>query len=168
MSQFISPVEWLQSALTMFMVANIIEHATTDARGQLWTCELSFYIPTRGLSGHQQLIHQMVRQMASRISAQCDTVSLCLVALQRICYHVPNYSHFKVEALRAGRLPVAQLSEWLATQNVMDVVKSSLIPDSCLFVVIILILFSEFFVFRSTCRFRSMIVPMLYVASRPF
>ena len=69
MSQFISLVEWLQSALTMFMVSNIIEHATTDARGQLWTCELSFYIPTRGLSGHQQLIHQMVRQMASRISA---------------------------------------------------------------------------------------------------
>jgi len=136
MSQFISPVEWLQSALTMFMLSNIIEHATTDARGQLWTCELSFYIATRGLSGHQQLIHQMVRQMASRISAQCDTVSLCLVALQRICYHVPNYSHFKVEALRAGCLPVAQLSEWLATQNMMDVVKSSLIPDSCLFVVL--------------------------------
>jgi hypothetical protein len=66
--------------------------------------------------------------MASRISAQCDTVSLCLVALQRICYHVPNYSHFKVEALRAGHLPVAQLSEWLAIQNAMDVVKSHWYP----------------------------------------
>jgi hypothetical protein len=147
MSQFISPVEWLQSALTLFMVSNIVENTTTDARGLLWTCELSFYIPTRGPSPHPQLIHRMGRQMASRISAQCDTVSLYLVALQRICYQVADYSDFKIQALHAGRLPVAQVSEMLATQNVMDVVKSSLIPDSCLFVVIILILFSVFFLF---------------------
>ena len=62
-----------------------------------------------------------------------------LVALQHICYQVPDFSHFKIEALRAGDVPVLQVSEYWASYNQMDVVKStSLIPESWLFIVLLL------------------------------
>ena len=56
-------------------------------------------------------------------------------ALRRICYDVPNFSHFKALALNAGDIPVPQASEWFASYNCADVVKWSLIPKSWLFVV---------------------------------
>ena len=61
--------------------------------------------------------------------------STCLEALRRVCYYVPDFSHFKALALNAGDIPVLQVSEWFASYNHADVVKWSLIPESWLFVV---------------------------------
>jgi len=113
----IAPIEWLQAALSLLMVSDIIENTTSANDGQTWTYELSFYMR----------------------SAQLSTVRNCLVALQHICYQVPDFSHFKIEALRAGDVPVPQVSEYWASYNQMDVVKStSLIPESWLFIVLLL------------------------------
>jgi hypothetical protein len=128
-SQFIDLVEWLQSALSLFNASEIVENTTSDAEGRLWTCELSFRIPTRGPSGRQQLIHRTGRQAVGKRFAQCHAVHLCLLALKCICIEVPDYSDFKVAALHAGG-PVAEVNENMARNNVMDVVKSSLIFTS--------------------------------------
>ena len=59
---------------------------------------------------------------------------------------MPDFSHFKIEALCAGDVPVPQVSEYWASYNHMDVVKStSLIPESWLFIVVIVIMISHFF-----------------------
>ena len=39
------------------------------------------------------------------ISAQFSVVRICLEALQRVCYDVPDFSHFKALALNAGDTP---------------------------------------------------------------
>lgn len=75
--------------------------------------------------------------MPNRISAEFCTVMLCLEALQCICYHVFDYSSFKVHAWRAGNKDVAQVTEMMVSYNQRDVEKSSMIFESCLFVVII-------------------------------
>jgi hypothetical protein len=70
------------------------------------------------------------------------------VALQHICYQVSDFSHFKIEALRVGDGPVPQVSEYWASYNQMDVVKSTvLIPELWLFIVVIVITISLFFLF---------------------
>ena len=46
----------------------------------------------------------------------------CVVALQRISYQVPDFLHFKIEALHASDVPVLQVSEYRASYNQMDVV----------------------------------------------
>lgn len=166
MSQTISPVDWLQSALGFFMVSDIVENMSTDERGLLWTCELSFDISTRGPSGHPQHIQQTSRWSLSRIIAQFDAVAFCLQALQCICYHMPDYSCFKMEALRAGNVPVAQVSEMFARHNQMDVVKSShWDPSRVIYYYYYWNNVLWFFLF-SACRFYSMSIPMLHVACR--
>jgi hypothetical protein len=83
--------------------------------------------------------------MLSRTSAQFSVVHNYLEALQHICYQVLDFSHFKIEALRAGDVPVPQVSEYWANYNHMDVVKStSLIPESWLFIVVTVIMISFF------------------------
>jgi hypothetical protein len=100
------------------------------------------------------------------IDAQFSAVRFCLEALRRVCYDVPDFSHFKALALNAGDIPVSQVSEWFASCNRDDVVKWSLIPESWLFVDYCLT-FSIFFVFvRTQLRFRNL--PMLHVVCRPF
>ena len=74
-------------------------------------------------------------QSSDVISAQLSVVRICLEALRRICYDVPDFSHFKALALNAGDIPVPQASEWFASYNHADVVKWSLIPELWLFVV---------------------------------
>ena len=77
--------------------------------------------------------------MPSRKSTQFSAECNYLVALQHICYQVPNFSHFKIEALRVGDVPVTQVGEYWASYNQMDVVKSmSLLLESCLFIVLLL------------------------------
>ena len=77
--------------------------------------------------------------MPSRRSAQFSAMCNYLVALQHICYQVPDFSHFKIEALRVGDVPVLQVSEYWASHNQMDVVKStSLIPELWLFIILLL------------------------------
>ena len=135
----ISPVERRQAALTLLMVSDIVENTTSDANGQTWMCELSFYIPLRLPSRHQEFIWRTGSLMPSRRSSQFSIVRNCLVALQHICYQMLDFSHFKIEALRAGNVPVLQVSEYWTSYNQMDVVKStSLIPESWLFVVLLL------------------------------
>ena len=139
MSQTIALIEWLQAALSLLMVSDIIENMASDDDGQTWTYELSFYIPSRLPSGHQEFIWRTGSRMPSRRSTQFSAVRNCLVALQHICYQVPDFSHFKIEALRAGDVPVPQVSEYWASYKQMDVVKSmSLITESWLFIVLLL------------------------------
>jgi len=144
----ISLVEWLQAALSLLMVSDIVENTTSADDGQTWTCELSFYIPSRLPLGHQEFIQQTGSWMPSRRSTQFSAVRNCLVALQHICQQEPNFSHFKIEALCAGDIPVPQVSEYWVSYNHMDVVKlMSLIPESWLFIVVIVITISHFFCF---------------------
>jgi hypothetical protein len=97
-----------------------------------------------------------------------SAVRNCLEAVQHICSQVPDFSHFKIEALHVGDVPVPQVSEYLASYNHIDVVKStSLIPESWLFIVVIVLTIYHFFVLPA-CRFGSMTLPMLHVACRPF
>jgi hypothetical protein len=117
---------WLREALHLLNVDDIVENMTPkDAPSQLFTCELSFHIPSRGPTGHQQLIRQTAAQRPSILSAQSLAVRQCLDALRRICYHVPDYSYIKFEALRAGDVLVPQVSKWMATHNHADVVNKS-------------------------------------------
>jgi hypothetical protein len=60
-------------------------------------------------------------------SAQFSAVRFCLEALRRVCYDVPDFSHFKALALNAGDIPISQASEMYASYNCADVVKWSLI-----------------------------------------
>ena len=69
------------------------------------------------------------------ISAQLSAERIYLEALGRICYDVPDFSHFKALALNVGDIPVPQASKWFASYNHADVVKWSLILESWLFVV---------------------------------
>jgi hypothetical protein len=67
-------------------------------------------------------------------SAQFSVAHFCLEALRRVCYDVPDFSHFKALALNAGDIPVPQASKMYASYNRADLVKWSLIPQSWLFV----------------------------------
>jgi hypothetical protein len=139
----------------------------SNASGRLWTCELSFYIPSRG-ANHQNLIHETGIPSPDVTSAQFSAVRFCLEALRRVCYDVPDFSHFKALALNAGDIPVLQASEMYASFNRADVVKWSLILSRGYLFFIIVITFSNFFVFFSACRLSSRTLPMLHVACRPF
>ena len=134
MSHTISPIDWLRTSLSWFFISDIVENTASNASGQLWTCELSFFIAVRG-SNHRNHIHRTGIQSSDVISAHLTTVHICLEALRRICYDVPDFSHFKALALNAGDIPVPQASEWFASYNNADVLKWSLIPESWLFVV---------------------------------
>jgi hypothetical protein len=107
--------------------------STTSAdNGATLTCELIFYIPSRSIPGHQEFIRRTGRRTLSRRGAQFSTVHDCLEALQHVCYHVPNFSHFKYEALLAGDIPVWQVCEHYASYNQTDVVKSTSLVMYCL------------------------------------
>jgi hypothetical protein len=110
MSQTISLIDWLRIALSWFFISDIVENTTSNASGQLWTCELSFFIPVRG-SNHRNHIHGTGIQSLDVISAQLSVVRMCLEALRRICYDVPDFSHFKALALNASDIPIPQASE---------------------------------------------------------
>ena len=94
----------------------------SNASGRLWTCELSFSIPLRG-ANHWNHIHETGRQSPDVTNAQFSAMRICLEALQRVCYDVPDFLHFKELALNAGDIPVPQASEWFASYNRADVVK---------------------------------------------
>ena len=48
---------------------------------------------------------------------------------------MPDFLHFKIEALHAGGVPVSQVSEYWVSYNQIDVVKSTSLPESWLFIV---------------------------------
>ena len=134
MSRTISPIDWLRTALSWFFISDIVENTTSNASGRLWMCELSFFIPVRG-SNHRNHIHVTGIQSSDVISTQLTAVRICLEAVRRIYYDVPDFLHFKALALNAGDIPIPQASEWFVSYNHADVVKWSLIPESWLFVV---------------------------------
>jgi hypothetical protein len=144
MSQTISPVDWLQEALRWFFILDIIENTASNASGRLWTCEISFSIPSRGRN-YRHLIHQAEPPSSSIIGARFNTVELYLDALRRVCYNVPDFSHFKEIALVNGRTSVPQASEWLASQNYHDMVNGHLYLSSGYLLCIVVITFSNFF-----------------------
>ena len=60
--------------------------------------------------------------MLTKIGAQIDVMLLSLQAIERIGYHMPDFSSMKIEALRQHSLDVPRVSEH-ATFNHMDVVR---------------------------------------------
>ena len=48
MSQTISPIDWLRTALNWFFISDIVENTASNASGRLCTCELSFFDPCVG------------------------------------------------------------------------------------------------------------------------
>jgi len=89
-------------------------------------------------SKHTIRARRAIIQIYSSVVTQ-NTNNFCLVVLQHICYQVPNFLHFKIESLCAGDVPILQVSEYWMSYNQMDVVKSmSLIPESWLFIVLLL------------------------------
>jgi len=80
-------------------------------------------IPIRYNNEVCQDIVQTGRQSPTKIGAQIDAVLLCLQAIERIGYHMPDFSSLKIEALREHSLDVPRVSERHATFNHMDVVR---------------------------------------------
>jgi hypothetical protein len=107
-------------------VWDIFEQTTSevvnDEGGELWTCNIAYDIPMRHSPDVRSDIVQRGRRMTSQRSAQFNTVLHCLQTLQRIGYHVPDFSYFKMQALREHNLDVVQVNESIARVNQMDVV----------------------------------------------
>ena len=70
----------------------------------------------------RQDIMQTGRQMPTKTDAQIDAMLLSLQAIERIGYHMPDFSSLKIEALCEHSLDVPRVSERHATFNQMDVV----------------------------------------------
>jgi hypothetical protein len=100
MSQTISLIEWLKSALYLLGVWDIfmqtISEVVNDEGGELWTCNITFDIPIRYRQEQRTNIVQKGRQMPNRRGAEFNTVLHCLQTLERIGYQVPHYSYFKI------------------------------------------------------------------------
>jgi hypothetical protein len=107
-------------------VWDIFETATSevvnDEGDELWTCSLAFDIPIRYNSEVRQDIVQTGRQSLIKIGAQIDAMLLSLQTIERIGYHMPDFSSFKIEVLRQHSLDVPRVSERHATFNHMDMV----------------------------------------------
>ena len=84
-------------------------------------------------SSAKKIVH-MGRPMPNRRVAEFNNMMHCLQALDCIGYQVPNYSFFEIQALREHNPDVAQVSERIGRYNQMDVVKSCMISESCLFI----------------------------------
>lgn len=120
--QWIDPIEFLKSTLEMFNIEDFVETTTSNAAGTLWTCEISFRIPSRSPSLDMELIERKGKKCIGPIYAKRDTVHLCLVALRCLGVELHDFSDLKIEAWRAQQ-PVAHVAESFAQRNVMDVVK---------------------------------------------
>jgi hypothetical protein len=104
MSQTIKPVKWLEAALWLLGVWDILETTTSevmnDEGGELWTCSLAFDIPIMYNNEVRQDIVKTRRRSPTKIGVQINTVLLSLQAIERIGYRMPNFSSLKIEALR--------------------------------------------------------------------
>ena len=82
MSQTIKPIKWLEAALWLLGLWDILEMTTSevvnDEGGELWTCSLTFDIPIRYNNEVRQDIVQTGRQSLTKIGAQIDAVQLSL------------------------------------------------------------------------------------------
>lgn len=139
-SQNIPVIRWLESALWLLQLWEIHVDTTSEVLNaesdRLWTCNIAFDMPLRGVLGRRTEILQIGRHIPNRRGAEFNTVMRYLQA--SIGYQVPDYSFSKIQvALRERNPNMAQVSEWVAMYNQMDVVKSCMILDSCLFIVLL-------------------------------
>jgi hypothetical protein len=138
MSQTISAARWLKSALFYLDVLDIHPKSeVVNAEGhQEWRCNIAFDIPIRGVpAGQLTKVDHKGQLMPNQIDAKFNTVMNCLQELHRIGYQVPDYSWFKIRPLHE-RSDVAQVNERIARDNKIDVVKSCMISESYLFIII--------------------------------
>ena len=126
MSQTIKPAKWLEAALWLLGVWDIFEQTTSevvnDEGDELWTCNLAFDIPTRYNHDLCQDIVHRGRQMPNQMGAQFYTVLHCLQALERISYHMSDFSCFQLQALCEHNLDVPLVSKRHVRFIQMDVV----------------------------------------------
>jgi hypothetical protein len=66
---------------------------------------------------------QVGRPTPTKVGAQIDVVLFSLQAIERIGYHISDWSALKIQALQQGNLDMPRVSERLATFNLMDVVR---------------------------------------------
>jgi hypothetical protein len=124
MSKTIKPM--LETTLWLLGVWNIFENTTSeivnDEGDELWKCSLGFKIPIRNNNEIRQDITQVGRPKPTKVGAQIDVVMSSLHAIERIGYHIPDWSALKIQALQQHSLDMPQVSERHATFNYMDVV----------------------------------------------
>jgi hypothetical protein len=95
---------------------------------QEWRCNIAFDMPIRGVpAGQLTKVDHKGQLMPNQIDAEFNTVRNCLRELQHIGYQVPDYSLFKIWALRERSSDVAQVSERIARDIQIHVVKSCII-----------------------------------------
>jgi len=126
MSQTISLVKWLESALWMLGVWDIFKTTTSEVinheGGELWMCNLAFDIPIWYNQDVRQDIVQNGWQMLTKRGVQIDTVLLSLQAINRIGYHTLDFSSLKIDALCEHNLDVPLVSKRHVRFIQMDVV----------------------------------------------
>jgi hypothetical protein len=61
--------------------------------------------------------------MPTKVGAQIDVILFSLQAIERIGYHISDWSALKIQALQQGSLDMPRVSERHATFNLMDVVR---------------------------------------------
>jgi hypothetical protein len=122
MSQTIKPVNWLETTLWLLEVSDIFKNTTSevvnDKGGELWNCNLNFEIPIRNNNELRQDITQVGRPMPTKVGAQIDDVLSSLHAVERIGYHIPDWSSLKIQALQQHSLEVPRVSERHATSTI--------------------------------------------------
>ena len=96
----LKPVKWLEAALWMLGVWEIFENTTSevvnDEAAKLWTCSLAFDILIRYNNEVRQDIVQTGRQSPTKIGAPIDAMLLSLQTIERIGYHMPDFSYLKI------------------------------------------------------------------------
>jgi hypothetical protein len=82
--------------------------------------------------------------MPTKVSAQIDAVMFSLQAIERIGYHIPDWSALKIQALHECSLDVPHVSKRHATFNLMDVVRCVWYESN---VYLFLLLYERFLIF---------------------
>jgi hypothetical protein len=78
---------------------NMISEVMNDEGDKLWKCSLGFEIPIRNNNEVRQDIAQVGRPTSTKIGTQIDVVMSSLYAIERIGYHIPDWSALKIQAL---------------------------------------------------------------------
>jgi hypothetical protein len=105
--------------------------------------------------------------MPTKRGIQIDTVLLCLHAIERIGYRMPNFSYLKIEPLREHNLDVLRVNEKHARFNQMDVVSHVRYQSNVYLFLLLYECFPDSFCLYA-CRIYSLISPMLQVPCNPF
>jgi hypothetical protein len=98
MSQTIKPVWWLKETMWLLEVEDIFENTTSEVVNddEIWKCSLAFDIPIRYNNKVHQKIMQVGQPTPTKVGAQIDVVLFSLQAIERIGYHIPDWSALKI------------------------------------------------------------------------